>query len=52
MKREGKVVLALPVLKPIEALGVNTMDELRMVEDAVTAGAQALIAVPGFSVCV
>jgi bifunctional UDP-N-acetylglucosamine pyrophosphorylase / glucosamine-1-phosphate N-acetyltransferase len=39
MKREGKVVLALPVLKPIEALGVNTMDELRVVEDAVRTGA-------------
>jgi bifunctional UDP-N-acetylglucosamine pyrophosphorylase/glucosamine-1-phosphate N-acetyltransferase len=38
MKREGKLVLALPVLKPIEALGVNTMDELRVVEDAVRAG--------------
>ena len=38
MKREGKLVLALPVLKPIEALGVNTMDELRIVEDAVRAG--------------
>ncbi|HEY1598603.1 MAG TPA: NTP transferase domain-containing protein [Pirellulales bacterium] len=39
MQREGKVVLALPVLKPIEALGVNTMDELRVVEDAVRTGA-------------
>jgi bifunctional UDP-N-acetylglucosamine pyrophosphorylase/glucosamine-1-phosphate N-acetyltransferase/UDP-N-acetylglucosamine pyrophosphorylase len=39
MQREGKVVLALPVLKPIEALGVNTMDELRVVKDAVRTGA-------------
>ncbi len=37
MRREGKTVLALPVLKPIEALGVNTMDELRLVEDVVRA---------------
>lgn len=38
MRREGKTVLALPVLKPIEALGVNTMDELRLVEDVVRSG--------------
>ncbi|HEY4309618.1 MAG TPA: NTP transferase domain-containing protein [Pirellulales bacterium] len=38
MKREGKLVLALPVLKPIEALGVNTMDELRVVEQALRDG--------------
>ena len=38
MKREGKLVLALPVLKPIEALGVNTMDELRVVEGVVREG--------------
>jgi bifunctional UDP-N-acetylglucosamine pyrophosphorylase / glucosamine-1-phosphate N-acetyltransferase len=38
MNREGKKVLALPVLKPIEALGVNTMDELRQAEEVVRAG--------------
>jgi bifunctional UDP-N-acetylglucosamine pyrophosphorylase/glucosamine-1-phosphate N-acetyltransferase/UDP-N-acetylglucosamine pyrophosphorylase len=38
MRREGKQVLALPVLKPIEALGVNTMDELRQAEEVVRAG--------------
>jgi len=38
MRREGKKVLALPVLKPIEALGVNTMDELRQAEEVVRAG--------------
>jgi bifunctional UDP-N-acetylglucosamine pyrophosphorylase/glucosamine-1-phosphate N-acetyltransferase/UDP-N-acetylglucosamine pyrophosphorylase len=39
MKRKGQLVLALPVLKPIEALGVNTMDELREVESTLRAGA-------------
>jgi len=38
MRREGKQVLALPVLRPIESLGVNTMDELRQVEEVVRAG--------------
>ena len=38
MKRNGGLVLALPILKPIEALGVNTMDELRQVEGAVRGG--------------
>lgn len=38
MKRKGKPVVALPVLKPIEALGVNTMEELRQVEDVVRKG--------------
>lgn len=32
LRREGKAVLALDVLQPIEALGVNTMDELHRVE--------------------
>jgi bifunctional UDP-N-acetylglucosamine pyrophosphorylase/glucosamine-1-phosphate N-acetyltransferase len=32
LKAAGKVVKALPVLKPCEALSVNTPDELRMVE--------------------
>jgi bifunctional UDP-N-acetylglucosamine pyrophosphorylase/glucosamine-1-phosphate N-acetyltransferase/UDP-N-acetylglucosamine pyrophosphorylase len=30
--REGKQVLALPVLKPCEALSINTVDELAIVE--------------------
>lgn len=30
----GKTVLALPVLEPIESLGVNTVEELALVEDA------------------
>jgi bifunctional UDP-N-acetylglucosamine pyrophosphorylase/glucosamine-1-phosphate N-acetyltransferase/UDP-N-acetylglucosamine pyrophosphorylase len=30
--REGKQVLALPVLKPCEALSINTVDELSIVE--------------------
>ncbi|HVT29489.1 MAG TPA: NTP transferase domain-containing protein [Pirellulales bacterium] len=38
MKRDGKLVLALPVLKPIEALGVNTMDELHIVEQSIRDG--------------
>ncbi|MBI2826068.1 MAG: NTP transferase domain-containing protein [Planctomycetia bacterium] len=38
MLREGKQVLALPVLKPIEALGVNTMEELRQAEEALGGG--------------
>jgi len=45
MKRKGQLVLALPVLKPIEALGVNTMDELREVEGALRAAAGASAAV-------
>lgn len=32
LKRAGKTVKALPVLKPCEALSVNTPDELRLVE--------------------
>lgn len=32
LKRAGKTVRALPVLKPCEALSVNTPDELRLVE--------------------
>jgi bifunctional UDP-N-acetylglucosamine pyrophosphorylase / glucosamine-1-phosphate N-acetyltransferase len=32
LKRAGKVVKALPVLKPCESLSVNTPDELRLVE--------------------
>ena len=32
LKREGKQVRALPVLKPCEALSINTVEELRFVE--------------------
>jgi bifunctional UDP-N-acetylglucosamine pyrophosphorylase/glucosamine-1-phosphate N-acetyltransferase len=32
LQREGKDVRALPVLRPCEALSVNTIDELRLVE--------------------
>ena len=33
LKAAGKSVMALPVLKPCEALSVNNMDDLRIVED-------------------
>jgi len=36
LKRQGKKVLALPVLKPIESLGINTIDELKIVEAAIS----------------
>jgi bifunctional UDP-N-acetylglucosamine pyrophosphorylase/glucosamine-1-phosphate N-acetyltransferase len=32
LRREGKMVRALPVLKPCEALSINTVDELKVVE--------------------
>jgi UDP-N-acetylglucosamine diphosphorylase/glucosamine-1-phosphate N-acetyltransferase len=32
LRREGKMVRALPVLKPCEALSINTVDELKIVE--------------------
>ena len=32
LKREGRDVRALPVLKPIESLSINTVDELKVVE--------------------
>ena len=32
LRREGREVRALPVLKPIEALSINTVDELKVVE--------------------
>ena len=35
LKKQGKKVLALPVLKPIESLGINTIDELKIVEEAI-----------------
>ena len=34
MKSQGKRVLALPVLKPIESLGINTVEEAKVVEEA------------------
>lgn len=34
LRSQGKKVIALPVLKPIESLGINTIDELDVVEDA------------------
>ncbi|MGL6194953.1 MAG: NTP transferase domain-containing protein [Thermoguttaceae bacterium] len=34
LKKQGKNVVALPVLKPIESLGINTIDELAVVESA------------------
>ena len=34
LKKQGKKVIALPVLKPIESLGINTIDELAAVEKA------------------
>jgi UDP-N-acetylglucosamine diphosphorylase/glucosamine-1-phosphate N-acetyltransferase len=33
LKREGKVVRAIPVLQPCEALSINTLDELAAVEE-------------------
>jgi len=33
LKKEGKVVKALPVLQPCEALSINTVDELAAVEE-------------------
>jgi len=33
LKRQGKLVEALPVLKPIEALSINTPEELLKVEE-------------------
>jgi bifunctional UDP-N-acetylglucosamine pyrophosphorylase/glucosamine-1-phosphate N-acetyltransferase len=32
LRREGKTIRALPVLKPCEALSINTVDELKVVE--------------------
>jgi bifunctional UDP-N-acetylglucosamine pyrophosphorylase/glucosamine-1-phosphate N-acetyltransferase/UDP-N-acetylglucosamine pyrophosphorylase len=34
LKQQGKKVIALPVLKPIESLGINTVEEAKIVEDA------------------
>lgn len=32
--QKGKKVFALPILKPMESLGINTMDDLKLVEEA------------------
>ena len=37
MKSQGKRVIALPVLQPIESLGINTVEEAEIVEDAMRA---------------
>lgn len=37
LKRQGKRVVALPVLKPIESLGINTIEEAKVVEKALRA---------------
>ena len=34
LKKEGKKVDALPVLKPCESLSINTVEELAIVENA------------------
>ena len=34
MKSQGKRVIALPVLQPIESLGINTVEEAKIVEEA------------------
>jgi len=34
MRAQGKRVVALPVLKPIESLGINTVEEAKIVEEA------------------
>jgi bifunctional UDP-N-acetylglucosamine pyrophosphorylase/glucosamine-1-phosphate N-acetyltransferase/UDP-N-acetylglucosamine pyrophosphorylase len=34
LKSQGKRVVALPVLKPIESLGINTVEEAKIVEEA------------------
>jgi len=38
MKSLGKRVIALPVLQPIEALGINTVEEAKIVEEAMKKG--------------
>jgi bifunctional UDP-N-acetylglucosamine pyrophosphorylase/glucosamine-1-phosphate N-acetyltransferase/UDP-N-acetylglucosamine pyrophosphorylase len=34
LKSQGKLVVALPVLQPIESLGINTVEEAQIVEEA------------------
>jgi bifunctional UDP-N-acetylglucosamine pyrophosphorylase/glucosamine-1-phosphate N-acetyltransferase len=34
LKSQGKLVRALPILKPSEGLGINTVEELEIVEAA------------------
>jgi bifunctional UDP-N-acetylglucosamine pyrophosphorylase/glucosamine-1-phosphate N-acetyltransferase/UDP-N-acetylglucosamine pyrophosphorylase len=36
LKAQGKNVIALPVLKPIESLGINTVEEAKIVEKALS----------------
>ena len=38
MSAQGKRVVALPVLKPIESLGINTVEEAKIVEEAMRGG--------------
>jgi len=38
MRSQGKRVIALPVLKPIESLGINTVEEAKIVEEAMKSG--------------
>ena len=38
MLSQGKRVVALPVLKPIETLGINTVEEAKIVEEAMNSG--------------
>jgi bifunctional UDP-N-acetylglucosamine pyrophosphorylase/glucosamine-1-phosphate N-acetyltransferase/UDP-N-acetylglucosamine pyrophosphorylase len=38
LKRAGRTVRALPVLKPIEALSINNMEELAVVEQVMRQG--------------
>jgi bifunctional UDP-N-acetylglucosamine pyrophosphorylase/glucosamine-1-phosphate N-acetyltransferase/UDP-N-acetylglucosamine pyrophosphorylase len=40
MKQQDKRVIALPVLKPIESLGINTVEEAGIVEEAMKRLAQ------------
>jgi bifunctional UDP-N-acetylglucosamine pyrophosphorylase/glucosamine-1-phosphate N-acetyltransferase/UDP-N-acetylglucosamine pyrophosphorylase len=38
LRSQGKQVIALPVLKPIESLGINTVEEANIVEEAMKNG--------------
>jgi bifunctional UDP-N-acetylglucosamine pyrophosphorylase/glucosamine-1-phosphate N-acetyltransferase/UDP-N-acetylglucosamine pyrophosphorylase len=35
LKKQGKNVIAMPILKPIETLGINTIEEANIVENAI-----------------
>ena len=41
MRSQGKRVVALPVLKPNESLGINTVEEAKIVEEAMRAFAES-----------